>query len=1178
MQIKDFFEKDINRNIETVIKADDRDHVATEVAEYVITDEIAKKTRNFFQAYNDYSGANGVWISGFFGSGKSHLLKILSYVLENKAFDGQHSGEVFAGKIENDALLRGDVQNAVRIPSESILFNIDQQSQIKSKTDENAILAVFYKVFYDHLGYYGFQPHVAEFEMWLDKQEKFQPFKEKFAAIHGKSWEEARRDYFDPLVTDDLAEALAEINNTQAEKYEDILDELEDKQKQSIEDFSLKVKEYIDTKPKGCRLNFFVDEVGQYISDNTKLMLNLQTIAESLATKTQGGSWILVTSQEDMETIVGDMNKQQQNDFSRIQARFKIKVPLTSANVDEVIEKRLLKKTSEVQGNLTDLYKKEKSHLETLISFSDIGVQFKGFKSDQDFGNKYPFLPYQFDLFQQCRKALSTHNAFQGKQMSTGERSMLGVFQQVIQHIEEQGVKTLVSFDQMFEGIRNELKSEIQSAIILAERNLDDAMAIRVLKTLFMVKYYSNFKPTKRNIATLLLDHMDADLKQHGDRIEKALEILERQSYIQRNGEVFEFLTDDEKDVEEEIKGVDIDDQATNQLLRQLFFDEIIRDNKIRFQENKQDYDFTNKIDGVVMGREKELEIEIVTGNAADHGNPTVLASHTMGTSGMKMVLPSDFAFSKDLKLYLQTEKYLKQSSTASNTPERKRILGEKGQLNATRKRNLLNDASRLLKEATVYMNGGKQEVSKSSDAKTYVINAFQQLVKMVYTNLRMLGTEKYSEDTIKQTLRSRQDDLFGADDQTMTEAENEVLNQIKRRKMQSDRTTLSDLKDYFSKKPYGWYPNAIWTVAAKLYKRGKIEVKKDGNLLEDEEVLNAIINSAHHNNTLLEPQVDIDPRLVKSLRDIYAEAFDESCPVNEAKEVALAFREKLKDMGKEVDKLLYRKSEYPFLKELQPFSEQLGRWSGKEYTWFLQNQSEFEDALLDAKEDVLGPVMRFMNGSQLRIYDEVKKVLRADTSNFDYVEGEELKSLKDLLDDPKPYVDNKLREAKEAQEALSKKVLEKIEEAKENANQAIDQAIEAIRQMEEFDKLDDEYQEKVLKPFEQERQKVAAQRYIANLRTLASDVSGKMLTSQRNALMVFARPKPEPVPVSGGESPQKETAKVAEPEVHYIDKKNIPVKFTKTELRTEEDVDAYVEALRATLKKHIQDKRRISL
>ena len=173
--------------------------------------------------------------------------------------------------------------------------------------------------------------------MWLDEEGILKDFKEKFKTKNGNQWEDVRKNYFDIKLQQDLSAVLGELKNVGPEDYIDVLDKLEENHKQSIEDFCNRVQQYISKQEKGFRLNFFVDEVGQYISDNTKLMLNLQTIAESLATKTKGNSWILVTSQEDMEAIVGDMNKSQQNDFSRIQARFKIKIPLTSANVDEVI-------------------------------------------------------------------------------------------------------------------------------------------------------------------------------------------------------------------------------------------------------------------------------------------------------------------------------------------------------------------------------------------------------------------------------------------------------------------------------------------------------------------------------------------------------------------------------------------------------------------------------------------------------------------------------------------------------------------------------------------------------------------------------------------------------------------------------------------------------------------------
>jgi hypothetical protein len=1166
MIIKDFFKKDINRTIETVIKADDRDHISDEVAEYVITQEIGKKIRTFFSAYKDYAGANGVWISGFFGSGKSHLLKILSYVVENKQFDGYKSCELFAEKIEDDEILKADVLGVRSIPSESILFNIDQQAQITSKSDENAILSVFYKVFFDHLGYYGFQQHVAEFEMWVDKQGKYKEFLSLFEQKHGESWNKARVDYFDPLVTDHIAEVLGELNNADPSKYENILDDIEDRQKQSIEDFCQRVQEYILTKQTGFRLNFFVDEVGQYISDNTKLMLNLQTIAETLATQTKGGSWILVTSQEDMEKVVGDMTKSQKNDFTRIQARFKIKIPLTSANVDEVIEKRLLKKNEATQKHLTDAFSKDKAHLDTLLSFSDAGVQFRGYRSNEDFANKYPLVPYQFDLFQQCRRVLSTHNAFQGKHAALGERSMLGVFQQVVQHIENRNDKALVSFDMMFEGIRNELRGEIQSTIILAEKHLDNRFAVQVLKVLFLVKYFGNFKSTKRNISVLLIDDMEVDLKKHEQKIEEALNTLENQSYVQRNGEVYEFLTDDEKDVEEEIKNTDVDDQAITQLLKEILFDEIIRDNKIRYLDNKQDYDFTSKIDGTILGREKELEVEIITENYTDYSNVTYIQSQTMGSTGMKMIMPSDAVFMKDVKMYLRTNKYVKQSQSTSNRVEVKRILQEKAQQNAERRKTLVFVANKLLASATVYLNGRKHELGQTADGKTRVITVFQDLVKTVYPNLRMLGNTQFSEETFKNVIRNSQDDLFGANDKTISEAESEVLNIINRRKKQSDRTSLNDLKTHFIRKPYGWYPNAIWTITAKIYKRGKLEIKQDSNLLEDEEVLNAFLNSSYYGNTLLEPQATYDIGAIKALKQVYSDAFDETCSLKEAKDIANAFKNKLKDMYVGVNQLLAQKRSYPFLNSLSDFADKLEYWSKKEYGYFLTNLKDFEDDLLDNKENLLDPIKRFINGDQKDIYDSIRNLLEGDRSNLDYIEGEELQLLEDLLKHSKPYSGNLIRDAKKAKEILSNKVLERIEDEKSRAFETIEKSIKNLQSKDEFKGLDTSQQQQVIQPFHDEKNKLQHQRYIAVIRDVRAKVRDVLVSNQLNEMIRLVAPPPS----SGGE--------VNEPKPHYIRGTSVKANYSKTELRTEADVDEYVEALRKSLKEQIKNNRRISL
>ncbi|HEY5590336.1 MAG TPA: BREX system P-loop protein BrxC [Paludibacter sp.] len=1169
MILKEFFERDINRPIETVIKADDQEHILEEVVEYVVTNEVAKKIQDFFSAYNDYQGANGVWISGFFGSGKSHLLKILSHVLENKEFDGYKLGELFAEKIGYDKILKADIINATRVPSESILFNIDQQAQITSKQEEDALLNVFYKVFNDHLGYFGAQRHVAEFERWIDTEGVYKKFQEDFEVLTGEFWSNARRKYFSPKVKDGIGQVLSKLMGGAPEKYSGIIETLRTDSSISIDDFCTKISDYIKTKPKGFRLNFFVDEVGQYISDNTKLMLNLQTIAETLSTKTKGNSWILVTSQEDMEKVVGDMTKSQQNDFSKIQARFKLKIPLTSANVDEVIEKRLLSKKDAAKVLLKNVWLKEQSNLETLLSFSEVGVQFKGYQNEKDFLSKYPFVSYQFDLFQQSIRALSNHNAFQGKHAAVGERSMLGVFQHVIQQIEKKDENSIVSFDLLFEGIRSTIRGELQSAIFLAEKQLDSDFAIKVLKALFMVKYYTNFKTTARNITTLMIDYIHVDLKAHEKKVIEALSLLENQTYIQRNGDLYEYLTDDEKDIEEEIKSTDMDDTQVTNLFREIIFDEIIRETKIRFLDNKQEYDFTSKIDGSIVGREKELVVEIITPNFQDHDRVDFFKSQTMGYNTLlMMVLPNDDHLLMDVRMYIKTEKYIRQNQSTTNKDNVKRILFEKAQQNTVRRSILVSLLRRLLGESDVYMNGMKQEMNNAADGKNKLVLAFQNLVKLAYPNLKMLGSTQFSEETIKSIIKNTQDDLFGADDSTMSEAESEVLNIIHRRKKQSDRTSLIDLRDHFARKPYGWYQNAVWSLAAKLYKRGKVELRQDSNLLEDDSVLTAFLNNRLYSNTLLEPQIDIDPKQIKALATAYSDFFDEPCQAKEAKEVALAFKEKLNEEFVRLNQILVSKDNYPFLAELVPVVNFIGKLTKKEYSYFLTNLKDFEDELLDNKEAITDPIKRFWNGEQKKIFDSIRNFFSGNQSNMEYIESDELTILKEVIAHPKPYSGILIQNAKATKDALTEKVIRQIDEERKLTKTAIENAVIRIEYHEDYKSLDETKRKLVLKPFEDELKRLKDQRFIANLRETKATVKGRLLEQQLNEMVRLAKP---PVPEVDGK-------KVEEPIVHYQRLNTVRVDFSKSELRTIEDVEKYIEKLKENLIKLIQENKRISL
>jgi hypothetical protein len=288
---------------------------------------------------------------------------------------------------------------------------------------------VFVKVFDESRGYYGNQGHVARFERDLDTRDQYEAFKEAFERI---AW--------DPVEPGPRAERAGGrqhrpcVRRDQRQATDGIIKQYQQSYAVSIEDFADEVKAWLDKQPDGFRLNFYVDEVGQFIGSNTHLMLNLQTIAESLNTKCGGRAWVFVTSQEDMDKVVGDRTKQQGNDFSKIQARFKTRVNLTSADVEEVIRKRLLEKNDAGARTPSDL-RHRVGELQDTVRLRRRREEVPQLHRREHFVGTYPFVSYQFPLFQAAIEGISDHNAFEGRNSSVGERSMLGVVQEVAKDI-----------------------------------------------------------------------------------------------------------------------------------------------------------------------------------------------------------------------------------------------------------------------------------------------------------------------------------------------------------------------------------------------------------------------------------------------------------------------------------------------------------------------------------------------------------------------------------------------------------------------------------------------------------------------------------------------------------------------------------------------------------------------
>ncbi len=1017
MKLNEIFLKDVTRSIEGVVKADDVDHLGIEVEEYVFTNDAAKGVAPLLEEYTNYVNANGVWISGFFGSGKSHLLKMLAHLLgdvEGQAFPREKVSESFFGKTD-DAMLVASLKKAAAIPAKSLLFNIDQKATLIVKDQTDALLKVFVKVFDESRGYFGNDGAVARFEEDLDKRGQYDDFKAAFTKHAGIDWSQGREQT--ALEGHNIDKAFAEVNG---EANPGIIAQYQKSYAVSIEDFATGVKAWIDKQKPGFRLNFFVDEVGQFIADDVKLMLNLQTIAESLNTKCKGQSWVFVTSQEDMDKVVGDRTKQQGNDFSKIQARFSAKVKLTSQDVEEVISKRLLEKNDPGATALKAIYSKEAPNFPTIFNFVDGAKTYRNFVNEARFINTYPFVTYQIPMFQAAIEGLSDHNMFEGKNSSVGERSMLGVVQEVAKHIGGEQVGYLATFDQMFAGISAALKSAAQSAILQAEKHLPDpasdvtVLANRLLKALFLVKYVDTFKATPRNLTVLVYDRFGLDLSGLGKQVHEALNLLEMQSYVQRNGNVYEYLTNEEQEIEKEIKAVDVDSSEVSSKLFRYLSSDVLKTNKLKYAKNGQDFPFGYKLDDIVQGNQRELTIHFIT--AETSYSDSEIAAQSMGRDELRVFLGRDKRLLADLRLLLKTEKYTKQRTNSGATPSMQAILQSKQVLNADREKELIERLRQVVGKAQLIINAAEIP-SSSQDAVARVWDGFQELVSRTYTNLGLLGGKVYLEQQVAGVVQNDQGLFRGENLNVLASPGTEMESWIIAQTGLGEQVTVKKIVDRFESKPYGWDLGSIEVVLGWLVGNGKVGLTVDANAVVRSEAAALIRNTGKHQYTVISPQKSYDQVKVAAFRKFCTDFFDEGAVPSDPTELAGFGKDKLARKREELNALVST-SRYPFVSQLSGVVTLLDQVIGKPIDWYL---SDFDaaDELLEAKEDLVDPIKSFLNGQQSRIFDEAQVLLNGNTGNLGYLPVGSADPIKALLSDATAFLGNKMNQLKVAADTL---------------------------------------------------------------------------------------------------------------------------------------------------------------
>ena len=988
MIIQNMFYDDINRKINGVVKVDQNtdEVLKQEVKEYVITKDIRKHLIDFFNHYGssfeEPTADVGVWISGFFGSGKSHFLKMLSYLLENKEIDGRTVEDYFREKFDDEATFMS-IARAIGGKNQTILFNIDIEGSINK--DKTAVLRVFAKMFYNYLGFYGENLKVAKLEQFIERQGKTAEFRRVFEEKNGASWIESRDAFafFEDDVVDTLMEVLG-MSETAAHNWFDGTETVET----SIAQLVLEIKEYIDTQPKDFRLLFMVDEVGQYVGDSIDLLMNLQSFVEKIGSECGGRVWVVCTGQEAIDEII----KTRQDQFSRIQARFSTRLSLTSSSADEVIQKRILRKKEDAFISLEKVYNENDSVLRNLFTFTDSVLDMKGYGSSVEFAKNFPFVPYQFIIMQKVFSEIRKHGN-SGKHLSGGERSMLSGFQEAAQKIEDKSEYALAPFYLFYDTVHTFLDSSIRRVIERCQKAADNKDGIEqqdvsVLKLLYLIRYIDDIKANLDNIVILMADDIRVDKIIMRAQVSGSLDRLLSQNYIGRSGDTYNFLTDEEQDIQKEITNTMVDTSTIVGKIAHIIFGEIYYTKKYRYE--KYDFAFDQMVDYTAVGAltgDMRLRIMTVATEWAEKTELRMLAE----SAKQAIVVLAETPYYEYLESAEKVWKYKKQRNIAQ-LPESVKNIIKNHQNEAERYESSAKEQlEKAIEGAAFYVDGEHIEIN-SGNAKSKLDQALEYLVTHVYSELGLISKNAESDADIIAILTGAVNMLPGTEPNRDAAAKVEEYLEMQERK--HFPTSMADVQSRYQSIPYGWKEIDIAAVCAMLIVEQKVTIKYAGSTVQpnNPKLPDMLRKKSEIGKTQISKRHVVSAARMKAVKDLLRDYFSRmDVPSDEDGLIAFMI-EKFEGLRTHYEELLrrYEGHNYPdkpvVNNALAIVRDVLSQQ--KDNLAFIERVLQKEDSLYDTQE-AMQSVEAFFK-TQVSIFDAAVKFETELRNDLDYIRKDE--------------------------------------------------------------------------------------------------------------------------------------------------------------------------------------------
>ena len=889
--VKDILEKDPRRRIEPVIKVDEQDPriVGSELEEYVVTKEIRDYLEDiidrFIESRSRVPESVCGWISGFFGSGKSHFLKVLGYVLSNRPIkleDGREVGAATYFCLKHSLPGRMILEKELRTRAIFVnMLNFDRETG-------PSITRIAYTALLQELGL-SEVPWVAEIERILQERGLWNKFLEFIENETGKPWQHIRR--MTVMIRPLIAKALCKLdpklypNEKLAEKAIEDVEKTFELTPRKLAEALLREAERLGGEMG--RVVLLLDEVGLYIADKADRLTDLNILAEEIERIGKGKVWLFVTAQEAIEEKI-ERVEAYRGQFEKVKDRFRIKVTLTPENIDTVVKKRLLQKTSQSRKELESLYNKYSGSLATSALIKNPARDYEGLLTRlrrEDFIESYPLMPYHVRLMQDIFSVLRSRGRAT-PELTGRERAVLSVVRALLigpgtkVGLADSELGVLATFDMVYDAIDVEIKAvrSEQQAMIEEISKLGEKEGLRidsVAKTLFLLQQVGDWLPcTVENISALLYPRLGEDKAKLENKVRACLEELRKGKWVIEEDGKWRFLTNIERTFEQDVASKIASATEKRSLALEIVKKALSQFKRYNYQ-NLRVFDVHIFVDDQEITTKGQLKLCIYSPLYKNPPINALLVKSVAATDTIYWVCSDEKKFEDLLEKVICTEKAIRDREAKALSKEEELTLNKyKREVEELKEEELPRLFLNACKNGKILIQGKEIKLNGTKTVQEILNQNLKKIVEDQFPQFDLAAYRVEKDEHIGKILTWRggrlpsiYKELQLIDDKGNILVDrpvaSRILEEIRRRHKEGEECTGAQLIEYFESPPYGWDPRIVRITLATLFKNGSIIVNLEGRefVSADEHGSHvAFTNARKFNKARFLPGIEIDP------------------------------------------------------------------------------------------------------------------------------------------------------------------------------------------------------------------------------------------------------------------------------------------------------------------------------